>query len=142
MIRRNESAERENHCFGCGDSPWGLRLQFQFKDGWAVTETSVHSNFQGFEGAVHGGIVATLMDEAFVWATAFKTGSTGPTYEIFARLRERVPTGEKILVRARVLECRHKICSGEMEVLDSQGHLLTRGRGRLKILEEAEPWMQ
>jgi acyl-coenzyme A thioesterase PaaI-like protein len=62
--------ERASHCFGCGPSnPEGLHLKFTIKadDPAAITATAtVHltRNHEGPPGYIHGGIIATLMDEA------------------------------------------------------------------------------
>ena len=62
--------ERASHCFGCGPSnPEGLHLKFtiQADDPAAITATAtVHltRNHEGPPGYIHGGIIATLMDEA------------------------------------------------------------------------------
>jgi acyl-coenzyme A thioesterase PaaI-like protein len=60
-------APSPGHCFGCGPAnPHGLHLQFTF-DAAAHTATApVHLTrmFEGPPGHIHGGIIATLMDEA------------------------------------------------------------------------------
>ena len=59
--------ERAGHCFGCGPAnPEGLHLMFTFDaEGRTATArvnlTRVH---EGPPGHIHGGIIATLMDEA------------------------------------------------------------------------------
>lgn len=62
--------ERANHCFGCGsENPQGLHLQFEVAQDEAgvisatslVTMTRMH---EGPPGYIHGGIIATLLDEA------------------------------------------------------------------------------
>jgi acyl-coenzyme A thioesterase PaaI-like protein len=57
----------QHHCFGCGpDNPYGLHLQFTL-DATAQTATArVHldRHFEGPPGHIHGGIIATLLDEA------------------------------------------------------------------------------
>ena len=61
---------RENHCFGCGpENAQGLKLIFSVDETSAdgisatcrVTLTRVH---EGPPGHIHGGIIATLLDEA------------------------------------------------------------------------------
>lgn len=139
MAHRFEWSEEENRCFGCGDNPWGLGLKFELqKDGWVAAETSLHPNFQGFRKWTHGGIVATLIDEALVWAAMLQEGVIGPTYQVSFRIKRPVPLEEKILIRAKVLECRHKICSVRAEIADSQGQVLAIGEGRLKVMETAK----
>ena len=62
--------ERANHCFGCGpENPQGLQLAFAIDASnpsaitasTTVTLTSMH---EGPPGHIHGGIIATLLDEA------------------------------------------------------------------------------
>lgn len=56
-----------NTCFGCGeDNPNGLQLGplARVENGEIHIDFSVPSHFEGFNGIVHGGIVATILDEA------------------------------------------------------------------------------
>jgi acyl-coenzyme A thioesterase PaaI-like protein len=61
--------ERANHCFGCGpENPQGLKLEFSVReeDG-VITATSLLTMtrmHEGPPGYIHGGIIATLLDEA------------------------------------------------------------------------------
>lgn len=60
--------ERANHCFGCGPAnPRGLQLVFTIAaEGQLVATARVRLNgfYEGPPGYVHGGIIATLLDEA------------------------------------------------------------------------------
>jgi acyl-coenzyme A thioesterase PaaI-like protein len=61
--------ERANHCFGCGpENPQGLKLEFIVAaDGDAITATcqlTLTRLHEGPPGYIHGGIIATLLDEA------------------------------------------------------------------------------
>jgi uncharacterized protein (TIGR00369 family) len=52
-------------CFGCGqDNPAGLRLVFFVKDNRILCHVHLAAQFQGPPGHAHGGIIATLLDEA------------------------------------------------------------------------------
>ena len=61
--------ELENHCFGCGtDNPQGLQVRsvVALSDAGELTATAtvqLTRMHQGAPGFVHGGIIATLMDE-------------------------------------------------------------------------------
>jgi acyl-coenzyme A thioesterase PaaI-like protein len=66
-------------CFGCGlENAAGLRLRF-FNDGPGRTfgQTMLHDMHQGYPGVAHGGVVATMLDEAM---------SRAPLSGDFARL--------------------------------------------------------
>src|SRR5271163_4207013 len=56
-----------HHCFGCGkDNPNGLHLHFTLDHEAHTASAHVHLSrlFEGPPGHIHGGIIATLMDEA------------------------------------------------------------------------------
>jgi acyl-coenzyme A thioesterase PaaI-like protein len=54
-----------HNCFVCGlDNPYGLCLHFESDGtGRAVARTSFSSEYQGYPGIVHGGILSTVLDE-------------------------------------------------------------------------------
>ncbi len=62
--------ERANHCFGCGPAnPQGLHLVFTTNTSdpanpVATCHFQLDRNHEGPPGHIHGGIVATLLDEA------------------------------------------------------------------------------
>jgi uncharacterized protein (TIGR00369 family) len=62
--------EQGNHCFGCGpENPQGLHLHFTLtsEDPTNITATATVNltrTHEGPPGYIHGGIIATLMDEA------------------------------------------------------------------------------
>src|SRR5271166_6687128 len=55
----------QNKCFGCGPAnPGGLHLEFLLAhDGSVVCLATITENFEGPAGYLHGGIIATLLDE-------------------------------------------------------------------------------
>ena len=59
--------ERASHCFACGpDNPQGLHLTFVIDPEKVTTTAHVELTrlHEGPPGYIHGGIIATLMDEA------------------------------------------------------------------------------
>ncbi len=55
-----------SHCFACGmDNPIGLKLQFYQTAADEVTaEFTAPEQYQGYPGVLHGGVTATILDEA------------------------------------------------------------------------------
>jgi uncharacterized protein (TIGR00369 family) len=56
-----------NECFACGkDNPGGMHLKFEFDEPHhrATCEFKLPKRFQGPPGHAHGGIIATILDEA------------------------------------------------------------------------------
>ena len=56
----------QNACFGCGPAnPSGLHLEFFLApDGAVVSSATISNLYEGPQGYLHGGIIATLLDEA------------------------------------------------------------------------------
>ena len=56
----------QNRCFGCGPAnDRGLHLEFLLaEDHSVVCMASISDSYEGPPGYVHGGIIATLLDEA------------------------------------------------------------------------------
>ena len=83
------SALREalhSHCFACAPgNPHGLGLEF-CTDGQGVTHASwlPSAEYQSYNGRVHGGILATLIDASMVHAL-FALGVAGVTAEMNLR---------------------------------------------------------
>ncbi|MCJ7751507.1 MAG: PaaI family thioesterase, partial [Armatimonadetes bacterium] len=54
----------DDMCFACGKgNPIGLKLDFRFEGEEYVTEFEVRPEYQGWAGIVHGGLLATVLDE-------------------------------------------------------------------------------
>jgi acyl-coenzyme A thioesterase PaaI-like protein len=89
---------QDNHrCFVCGKhNPDGLHLDFEPEGVSGVRTTCViPERFQGFAGIVHGGILATILDE---WLR----GITAVTARLEIRLRRPVGVSERVIFRAEV----------------------------------------
>jgi len=123
-----EWSPEENRCFGCGDNPWGLRLKFEEKGDWVVARTVLHDNYEGYKGVAHGGIVATLIDEAAGWAVLLKKELVAPSYDLRCQFRKQVPLGREIQVRGRIIDVRRRGITAEAQVLSNDGELLASGK--------------
>src|SRR5215831_17267250 len=58
---------QRNYCFACGkDNPDGMRLKFVYdrQNGCYVCRFRLGKRFTGPPGHCHGGIIATILDEA------------------------------------------------------------------------------
>ncbi len=87
---------RGERCFGCSaESPSGLRLEVDHGgDGTATAILRPRPEHEGPPGHLHGGLVATALDEIMGWA-AHETADDGwVTATIEVRYRRPVPLGE------------------------------------------------
>jgi uncharacterized protein (TIGR00369 family) len=72
-----------NMCFGCGKkNPIGLKLQFEENDELLQATWQPSETYQGYTNILHGGIIATLLDEIGAWCVSVKIGTAGVTSEM------------------------------------------------------------
>lgn len=132
-----------DHCFGCGsENPNGLRLQFAYAGGQCVEARYVAAaHLCGAPNVVHGGIQATLLDEAcgFACRTVFPNdpGLTIVTAEFSLRYRRPVPTGVPLTLRGEVMRQEGRNIFIEASILDAEGESLTTSDARWVKLEPA-----
>ena len=95
-------------CFGCSASnPAGLQLGF-VRDGDVIrSHVRVPDRFHGAPGVVHGGIVATLLDEISCAAIFFGRNRRVVTGELGVRYSAPCPVEAPLLLEARVVDEAH-----------------------------------
>ena len=97
---------REVHsgCLLCGErNPRSLRLRFRDEgDGVAAAKLHPGRGLQGYDGILHGGVIAALLDEAMAHCL-FQRGVRALTGELRVRYVRRVVSDATIGLRARVL---------------------------------------
>ncbi|MDL2265065.1 PaaI family thioesterase [Parabacteroides sp. OttesenSCG-928-G07] len=107
-------------CFGCApENPLGLKLEF-YEDGddivaiWKPIEW-----YQGWLDTLHGGILATLMDELGGWLVLRKLQTTGVTSRLDTRFLKSISTKNKQLtIRGRIKEQKRNAVFIESEISD------------------------
>ena len=127
LLQRTES---QPACFVCGQSnSGGLRIRFQVAgSGLAKARWKPGKSLEGFPGIVHGGIVATLLDEAMSKAVS-ALGVTALTAELRVRFRRPVPSGQELAVEGWVLDRRRRRIIVEAAVTGGDGGECAHGWG-------------
>lgn len=127
----------DQNCFVCGKkNKVGLQLEFSHNDanGWIESPVAFPVQFQGWRSTVHGGLLATVLDETMIKA-AGAAGIKCVTAEITVKFRKPVMTGEPCLVSARTLETRGRIVFAEGRICDAQDRVLAQATGKLFKVE-------
>jgi len=123
----------DQNCFVCGKkNSAGLQLDFALDPdcGTAVARVVFPAQMQGWQDTVHGGLLATVLDEAMVKA-AGAAGHKCVSAEITVKYRKPAPTGEPCLVSGKVLAARGRIVLAESRIGDAQGRVLAQATGKL-----------
>jgi len=94
-----------SQCILCGaDHPQGLRLAFNTDaNGRVKAEFPCDRMYQGYDGYLHGGVIAALLDSAMT-NCLFAHGRAALTGELNVRFLKPVVVNEPAIVSARVVE--------------------------------------
>ena len=117
-------------CVVCGpDNPRGLQLRFDHEsDGFVISEWEPTSDWEGFEGVIHGGVISAVLDEAMSQAVVAKRWRA-MTCELKVRYRRHVATGEGLRVRGWVVERKRRRLSTEASLTTIEGEERARAWG-------------
>jgi uncharacterized protein (TIGR00369 family) len=126
-------------CFVCGESnPAGLNLRFE-TDGNIVQARFVpRIEHVGFKGTVHGGLIATVLDEIMVWACAVRTKKFAFCGEMTVRFLHPLKPEQEVLLVGELLQDRRKLFEAKAEVRDSEGKVYASGTGRYLPIKEVD----
>ena len=117
MVRNREFHSK---CFACGPWNWhGLQLKFKRGPNGSTCSVSISPRFQSYEGVVHGGIVATLLDAAMIHALQGHSGRDPFTCRLEIRFLRAVPPGELLTLNARRAGNRGRVLLADAELLYS-----------------------
>jgi uncharacterized protein (TIGR00369 family) len=126
-----------NPCFGCGEgNPRGMHLQFERDDRRqrVVGRFSLGEEYQGATGFVHGGIIATVLDEVMSKVSRF-FDVRAVTAELTVEYLKPVRVGQELLVEGFNARRDGRQLYHEGEIRDAAGTLLARGRGRFVVVD-------
>lgn len=121
-----------NHCFGCGGAnARGMQLTFEQDDAARRIRGSfrLSADYQGGTGFVHGGIVATLLDEVMAKVSRFE-GDHAVTGELTVEYVRPVPVDKDVIVEGWEIERNGRNLLRQGEIRDPSGAILARGKGR------------
>lgn len=122
---RNLFARNEYNCFGCSPTnEIGLRLQFFENGDFIETSWTPAKDYEGYPGAVHGGILSTLMDEVAAWVMYIKAGCAGVTSRMNLRYRKQAPSDKgDLLVRGKIKEIKRNLCYINVCLMNSDNEI-------------------
>ncbi|MCJ7485983.1 MAG: PaaI family thioesterase [Candidatus Aminicenantes bacterium] len=120
-------------CFVCGEkNAAGLKLHIRTDAdrGESTAEVTFPEYLQGWAKVVHGGLLATVLDEAMIYAAKAK-GLICVTGELTVRFVKPAATGVVYALRGRFVEDKGRIVLAESELRDSEGLEVARATGKL-----------
>ena len=122
---------QKNYCFACGrNNPDGMHLRFTFDEEGKrfICRFRLARRYMGPPGHAHGGIIATILDEAMGKVNKIHN-VVALTSQITVEYLKPAPLGKPLRVESREFSVRRRRHINTAEILDSRGHVLARGRG-------------
>jgi acyl-coenzyme A thioesterase PaaI-like protein len=127
-------------CFVCGESnPAGLKLRFETDGRLVRTRFVPRDEHVGFKQTVHGGLIATVLDEIMVWACAVQTKRFAFCAELNVRFISSLrPDEEAIATAELVADRRGKLFEPKAELRTQRGLLVATATGKYLPIKTAE----
>jgi uncharacterized protein (TIGR00369 family) len=121
----------KNHCFVCGPgNPDGMHLKFVYEEerNVFVCRFRLDKRFTGPPGHCHGGIIATILDEAMGKVNRLRD-VIALTSQITVDYLKPVPLNKPLRVESREVRVRGRRHFNMAEILNSKGEVLARSQG-------------
>lgn len=122
---------QKNYCFACGkNNPEGMRLKFAYdeKYGGFVSRFRLGKRYTGPPGHTHGGIIATILDEAMGKVNKLRQ-VIALTSRITVDYLRPVPLNQPLRVQSREVSVRGRRHVNMAEILNQKGEVLARSKG-------------
>lgn len=121
----------KNFCFACGkNNPDGMRLKFAYDEerDCFVCRFRLGKRYTGPPGHAHGGIIATILDEAMGKVNKLRH-VVALTSQITVDYVKPVPLNKPLRVESREFRVKGRRHVNEAEILNQKGEVLARSRG-------------
>lgn len=126
-------------CFICGmDNPIGLRAQFyNMEDNSVMTIFKYNKEHQSFPNRVHGGLIATMLDELGLRALWSLKGETsfGVTTSLEIKYKKPVPYDTTLIGKGVVSYYSKLFVDIDTYIYDEYGTLLAIGKDKYMLLD-------
>lgn len=134
-----EQLPRSKGCFVCGETsenPRSLGLSIFWNEEERRTEIPMtpDSTWCGYEGVVHGGVIASVFDDAMAWAVRREQGTWAVTGDMRVRYLRPVLAGKEYVVEDRVERSSGRRISTAAVMKDEKGRKVAEGKALFLLL--------
>ena len=133
-------ANLDKDCFGCGsENHSGLHMTFETNGLQIRTKITVPPQFRGWSKLVHGGVIATILDETMSWAAIYLTKKFILTKQMTVQFHRPVYVGSSLCGIGYIKEKtgeRKAWVKGEL--FDDQGKLCASAEGEFVLYSKEQ----
>ena len=124
--------DNDQMCFVCGKRNGdGLQLDFELVgEGGVRTEFTLPKRYQGWKDIVHGGIIATILDEVMVNA-AYLRKIVAVSAKLEIRLRQPAAVGERLIFHGQIVRQSAKTLDVKAWAEQENGDVVAEATGLL-----------
>lgn len=122
---------QKNLCFACGkNNPEGMRLRFTYDEEQEkfICRFRLSKRYTGPPGHCHGGIIATILDEA-MGKVNVPRNVVAVTAEITVNYLKPVPLNKPLLVESWEVKVKGRRHIYTAQIMNQKGEVLARSRG-------------
>jgi uncharacterized protein (TIGR00369 family) len=122
--RQGVKQPNSRNCFACGlENPFGLGLQFyELGSDRLESHFTVPVHFEGYPGIVHGGIIASMLDEMVSRAAMIgQHNRFMMTAKLEIRYRKPVPTGVPLHLEAHLTRPAGRVATATAQIVLPDG---------------------
>ncbi|UCG04485.1 MAG: PaaI family thioesterase [Candidatus Heimdallarchaeota archaeon] len=124
----------EFNCFGCSPTnEHGLQLRFYLSKKGCYAEYTVSSYFCGFDQWVHGGIIASMLDEVAAWSIMSHLFRVGITREITTKYLNPVQVNTIIYVEGEIVSSDEKNAIVRSRITSKDGVVLAEAESKWSL---------
>lgn len=124
----------EFNCFGCSPkNNHGLQLRFYLSDKGCFAEYAVPDYFCGFSQWVHGGIIASMLDEVAAWSIISHLFKVGITRKITTTFLNPVKAKTTIHIEGEVISSDEKSAVVQSRITSKEGLLLAAAESKWSL---------
>ncbi|NLJ76309.1 MAG: PaaI family thioesterase [Peptococcaceae bacterium] len=128
-----------NICFGCSpNNPIGLKMVFEHDGEICRSRFTAGPEHQSWNDVVHGGLLATMMDEAmgkWLW----EHGLVAMTAEMTVRYSAAVPVGAELTIESSLVSQKRRLLVMAASVTLPDGTVAARAKAKFLKVEPALP---
>jgi acyl-coenzyme A thioesterase PaaI-like protein len=137
----------DHHCFACGSTnPIGMGLKIELGDRRASTTWVPGTDFVGWSDRVHGGLIATVLDEVMAWAPS-SDDAWAVTSSFAVRFHASVSPGERLRAegwvegqRRRIYDVKGEVRAGDRLIAEASGTYLAASPTQKADLKQRYGW--
>ena len=135
-----EHLPHSKSCFVCGwRNPVGLKMRFRTDGKIVEGRFTPGPEHGGFLNVIHGGILATILDEVMVWACSVQTKKFCYCAEMSVRYLLPARPAEEIIATAEMVENRkNRILTAKGEIMRANGDVLTTSTGKYMPIRDLD----